>query len=92
MLSRHQSGDDARWDWPSQFLVQALKLERQFFMINAQQTQQSGVEIPYMNRVANDVVAVVVGLPVSDSRIGSASGQPTGVAKRMVIAAIIGFL
>ena len=47
-----------------EFLLQALELEREPFVINTKGMQHSGVKITDMDRIFDDVVAVIIGLPV----------------------------
>ena len=56
--------------------VAALELVGQPGVVDAQAVQHRGVQVVDVDRVANDVVAVVVGLAVSDARLDPAAGQP----------------
>ena len=51
----------------SEFLVKPLKLERKLLMVNAQQVKKGGIEIADVYGMANDVVAKVVRLTISNS-------------------------
>jgi len=47
-----------------EFLLQALELEREPFVINTKGMQHGGVKITDVDRVFDDVVAVIIGFPV----------------------------
>ena len=53
-----------------------LILERQPFVIDAQQVEQRGVEVVHMDAILNDVVTVVVRAPHDGSALGTATGHP----------------
>ena len=63
-----------------QAVVPALELVGQPGVVDAQAVQQGGVQIVHMHPVADDVVAVVVGLAKGHAASDSGAGQPDGVA------------
>ena len=65
----------------------SLELERQSFVINAEQMQHRGVQIVNVDAILDDVVSELVGLTVGRSGIHTAAGHPQREAARMVIAA-----
>ena len=60
-------------------------------MIDAQQVQNSSLQIVYMNGVFNDVVTELIGLPEWKSFFDPATRQPDRETARMVVAAVIVF-
>ena len=56
--------------------VTALILERQSFVVDAQQVQQRGVEVVHVDALLDDVVAVVVRAPHDGTALGAAAGHP----------------
>ena len=69
-----------------EFLIKALKRERQPFVIDADLVQNGGVEIAHVNRVLGDVVTEVIGLAVAEAAFDTAAGHPGGEAARVVVA------
>ena len=67
--------------------VAALKLEDQFFVVDPEATQDRGVEIVDMDRVAHDVIAEVVRRR-SQARFDPAASQPDGKAAWMMVAPV----
>ena len=57
----------------SQAMVTALILERQPLVVDSQTVQQSRVQIVDVDRVLDDVVAVIIGFTHRDSRLDSAA-------------------
>src|ERR1700726_790847 len=74
-----------------EFLVEPLKLEREFFMVNAEQMKKGGIEIAHVYGITNDVVAKVVRFTIRNSCLHTSSCQPHGEAARMMIATVVGF-
>ncbi len=72
-------------------MFETLKLECKPLVIDAEQAEDSGVEIADVDRVFHDVIAKVVGHAVGDSGFGAASGHPDRKATRMMVAAIVVF-
>src|SRR4051794_8913291 len=70
-------------------IIAALRAERQAFVIDPQAVQDRGVEVVDVNRIAHDVVAVIVGFAVNVTGLDAATGQPYRKATAMMIAAII---
>jgi hypothetical protein len=58
-------------------------------VIDAQTVQHSGVQVMNVHRVFYDVIAIIVGLSVSESRFDAAAGHPHRKAAGMVIAAVV---
>src|SRR5579864_2639046 len=84
--SHYLCGNDA-----GEFLVEPLKLEREFLMVNAQQVKKGGIEIAHVYGIANDVVAKVVRLTIRNSGLYATACQPHGEAAGMMIATVVGF-
>ena len=61
---------------PVSRMSQALELERQPLVVDAQAVQDRGVQVVDVDRVLDDVVAEVVGLAVDDARLDAAAGHP----------------
>src|SRR5437899_7908 len=70
-------------------VVAALELERQPRVVDAQAMQHRCVQVMNMHRVANNVVAEIVRLAVSQSGLNAGARQPDGETARMMVAAII---
>ena len=68
----------------------ALILEGQPFMVDPQAVQDGGLQVVDVNRVLNDVVAIIVCLANGDTGLKTPTGGPHGKATRMVIATIVG--
>ena len=67
-----------------QAVITPLEFEHEACVVGAQAVQQRGVQVVNMHRVADDVVAVVVGLTVRDAGLDPAARQPDGKASRVV--------
>ena len=65
--------------------VAALVLERQSFMVDAEQMQQRRVKVVHMDAVLDDVVAVVVGLADDGAALRAAAGHSQREAAAVVI-------
>ena len=59
-----------------QAIVTTLKLPCQTHMINAQQVQQSRIQIVYMHRVTHNVVTEVIGFAPGQPRLHATTSQP----------------
>ena len=70
--------------------IAALVVIRQAFMVDAEAAEDGGVEIVNVDSVLNDVVSVVVGLPMDDSRSHAAASHPHREAAAVVVATIVG--
>ena len=62
-------------------------VEGELLVIEPQAMQDGGVQVVHMHAVADDIVAVVVRLPVTHAALHPAAGQPHGEAAAVVIAA-----
>ena len=71
--------------------IASLEFVRQFFMIDAQQMQHRGMQVMHVNRIVENVVAVVVGFSIGNARFDAAAGQPDRKAPGMVVPAVIVF-
>ena len=69
--------------------VAALELVRQLLVVDAHEVQHGGVEVVDVDGVLHDVVAVVVGLAVDESRLDAAARRPQREAAAMVVAAVV---
>ena len=72
-----------------QAVVAALELECELFVVDAELVQDRRVQVVDVDRIADDVVAVVVGLTVRDARLDAAAGHPDCEAARVMIAAVV---
>ena len=70
--------------------VAALKTECEPRVIDSQQVQDRGVPVMDGDRIFHDVVAIIVGLAVSDAGLRTAAGHPHREATTVMIAAVIG--
>ena len=66
----------------------SLELEHEPGMVYTQAPQDRGVEIVDVDRVAGDVVTVIIRFPITNPRLHAAARHPAGEASRMVIAAV----
>ena len=69
--------------------VEALELVGQAAVVDAEAVEDGGVQVVDVDRVANDVVAEVVGLAVGPARLDAAAGHPDGEALGVVVAAVV---
>jgi hypothetical protein len=67
----------------------ALEAEGQFCVVDAQAVEQRCVQVVDVDGVLGDVVAVVVGAPVSLPAFDAASGQPQTETSRMMIPSVV---
>ena len=65
--------------------------KNQFFMIQAQLMQNSGLKIVHMHRIFDDIVAKLVGFAIHNSWFNTTARHPDPEAARMMIASIIIF-
>ena len=70
-------------------LVEALRFETEFRVVDSHAMQQRRVEIKEADRIADDVVGEVVGLAVDNAAFHAATGEPDAEATGMVIAAVV---
>ena len=73
-----------------QSVSSSLVLEGQSAVVDAQAVQQRGIQVVDVDGVFQDVVRVVVGGAVRQSRLDAGSGDPGREASRMVVAAVVG--
>ena len=59
-----------------QTVVATLKTMCQSLMVDSHTVQDGGMEIVNMNRVFNDVVAVIIGLSVGQTTLDTTTGHP----------------
>src|SRR5256885_10377155 len=90
-ISRHELRYDLCGNDTRQFLFEALEFECKAFVIDAEQAEDSRVEIADVDWVFHDVIAKVVGHAVSDSGFGAAAGHPNRKTTGMMVAAIVVF-
>ena len=57
-------------------VVAALKFESEFFVINAQEVEDTGVEVVDAHGIFGDVVGVVIGFADRLAGFNAASGKP----------------
>src|SRR5215469_9862685 len=69
-----------------QLLFQALKPVVQLVMIESQQIEQGCVQVANLDRIFDDFVSHIVGLPMTDAGFYSATCQPDRESARIVIA------
>src|SRR5579862_806209 len=70
--------------------ISPLKLVGEFGVIDAQAIKYGGLDVVNVNRVFDNVIAVVVRLADGDSALDPPARHPHGEAARMVVAAIVG--
>src|SRR5579859_7143291 len=70
-------------------MMTALIEERQPGVVNAQAVQHGRVQVVNVDRVASDVVAVIVGLAMRHPRLDAAAGQKDRETTRVMIATIV---
>ena len=66
--------------------IEALVFDRESFVVHSQAVEHTRIEIVDMHGIFHDVVAVVVGAAVIDSRAESATGDPGGKAAASSVA------
>src|SRR5215475_12637979 len=69
--------------------ISSLKLVSQPLMIDSQQVQNCCLQVMNVDRIANDVVAVIVGLTKREAFFDASARKPHGEIARVVIAPII---
>ena len=74
----------------SQSISPALMFEDQPLMIYATKVHQRSLEVMYVHRIFDNVVAEIVGLAVAKARFDPSPGHPHGEAPGMVIPAVAG--
>ena len=70
--------------------IPALRAIGQAFVVDSKAVKNSCLQIVYVDRVFNDVVAVVVGFPERDAGLHPASGKPHGEAASVVVPPVVG--
>ena len=68
----------------------SLKFISQLLMIDTQAMQDRGLQVMDVDRIFDDIVAVVVRLAIDDSSLHAASSQPHREATRMMVSPVIG--
>ena len=68
--------NDPGWFDSSQALVQALELECETLVVDAQLVQHGGVQVSDCDGIVDHVVAEVVRLTIHHSALDAASGHP----------------
>src|SRR5438128_1325508 len=66
-------------------VIPALEPEDELRVLDPQAAQDGGVVVVDVDRILDDVVAVVVGLAVADAGLDAAAGQPHGEAAAVVV-------
>ena len=72
-----------------QALVQALVAIGKPFVVDAQALQHRSVEVVDVHRIADAVIAEIIGLAVNVTLPNSATGHPHGEAAAMMVAAVV---
>ena len=72
-----------------QSVASPLKLEREAFVVDAEEVENGGVEIVDMDRVLDDVVAIVIGDAVADSGLDAGTGQKDGKALGVMVSTVV---
>jgi len=67
-------------------LVDALVLEGEVFVVDAEAVQQRRLKVAAVHRIAHNVVGKLVRLAVNDAPLHADASEPKGEAARMVIA------
>src|SRR5436190_6262707 len=69
--------------------ISSLKTVRQLRVVDSQAVQQRGVQVVHVDGIFGDVVAIIVGLTVTDSRPDASSCQPDCRTVGMMVASVI---
>ena len=69
--------------------IQALELESQAAVVDAQAMEDRGVEVVNVYGLFHDVVTEVVGLAMHNPFLDAAAGKPDGEALGMMVAAVV---
>src|SRR5256884_5174538 len=69
--------------------VAALERIRKFAVGDAQAAQNRGVEVVNVDRIFDDIVAVIVGLAIADAGFDSTAGHPDRVAAAVVVTTVV---
>src|SRR5688572_29743413 len=72
-------------------LLEALEFVGEAGVVETQEVQNRGVQVPDVNAIARDVEAELVALAERHARLDAAAGEPHGEGVGMVIAAVIAF-
>ncbi len=86
--SGEEIADDVGLFDAGEALVEALVLEDEAAVIDAEAVEEGGVEVVHVHRVFHDVVAEVVGLAIDGSGADTTAGEPHGEVPGMMIAAV----
>ncbi len=86
---REDFGDHSlRFD-AGQALIEALELEGESFVVDAQAVQDGRIQVVDVAGVRRDVVAEVVGFAVRNAPLDAAAGQPHAEVARVMVAAVV---
>jgi len=95
-LSKNQVSRQNVFDDMSMYIGQAafdaVVVEAQAFVVEAEQVEQRGVEVVDCRHVFDGFVAEFVGGSVAESALYACSGEPDGEAGGVVVAAACAFL
>ena len=73
---RQQCLHDVRLLHTRQALVETLMLVGEPLVVDAQQMQDSRLEVAYVHRIAHDVIRELVGFPMHYAALDAAAGHP----------------
>ena len=88
-LAQHALDGSSRSGDAGQPLFAPARGKREIVMVEAQGRENGGVQVANRYRLIDDIVAVVVGHPVTASSTHATAGQPASKAARMMITAIV---
>ena len=83
-LLNHLRGDDA-----DEFLVEALVLEDQLVVVDAEAIKDGRVEVAHVDGVLDDVVGEFVGFTEGHAALNAGPSHPHTEITRVVVAAVI---
>ena len=86
--SRQQSLDDLAED-VGQPEVAALEPVSQPGMVEAEEVEDRGVQVVYMDPILHDVESELVGLAIADTRLDAAAGHPHRERVGMMVTAVV---
>src|ERR1051325_7832653 len=70
-------------------VVPALEFEGELLMVEPELVQDRGVEVVDVDAVLDDVIRIIIGLPVRVAAFDAGAGQPDAEAARVVVAPVI---
>ena len=71
--------------------VEALVLEVELFVVDAETIQDCSIEIANMNGVLSYIVTEIVGFAVDRTAFDAGAGHPHRVAARVMVTSVVGF-